>query len=281
MKTRFRLGAVAIDAQNIMPNILNAIEEAGDRKVNLLVLPEEPDIVTLMPPGKYPLEKHPIYQKVRQAAMKARVAVTMSLSAKVEGGYTNLGFVLDAKGRIVGLYNKKHPAPGEEAIVTRPLFTEDPFPVFNLDGVKIALAICMDIHFPEQFRMYGIKGADIVCVSTMYLDYTGDMLESLEKARAIDSQMYFALSRYIELPYLAGKRMGYAKVIAPDGRVIASTGHQPGILVTDIDPKWRFPSWFDGDLLKQYPEFRTMFDKIRRPDLYGELVKSKKGAAGK
>ncbi|MFA5865681.1 MAG: carbon-nitrogen hydrolase family protein [Phycisphaerae bacterium] len=272
MKKRFHLAVAAIGTKGIVQNILDAITEAGDRKVDLLVLPEEPDIMTQVPPGKYPLEKHPIYQKVRKAAIKAKVPVVMTLSVKIEDRYANLGFLMDAMGRIVGMYNKKHPAPSEETIITKPLFTEDPFPVFDLNGVKIALAICMDIHFPEMFRIYGLKGADIVCVSTMYMDYTGDMLESLEKARAIDSQMYFALSRYIQLPYLAGKSMGYAKVIAPDGRVIASTGHQPGIVVTEIDPKWRFPSWYEGDLLKAYPDFRVMFDKIRRPDIYGDLV---------
>jgi predicted amidohydrolase len=201
--------------------------------------------------------------------------IISTLSVKVGPGKANLGFLLDARGETIGLYNKKHPAPGEEGIDTSPL-SGDPFPVFDLNGVKIALAICMDIHFPEMFQIYSLKKADLICVSTRYLDYTGDMLESLEKARAIDSQAYVAISRYIKRPFLAGRDMGYAKVIAPDGRIIASTGHQPGIAIAEFDPRWRFPTWYEGDLLQRYPEFRTLFNKLRKPQYYGELIRTRK-----
>lgn len=225
------------------------------------------------PPGQHKLEDHPVFKAFRKAAMDAGVPVVASLSVKVRDGFANMGFLLDRTGEIIGLYPKKQPAPAEEGIDTTPI-DGDPFPVFDLHGVKLGIAICMDIHFPEMFRIYGLKGADIVCVPTMYMDYTGDMIESIEKARAIDSQMYLAVGHYIEEPYLAGRSMGYGKVIAPDGRIVASTGHRKGIALAEIDPKWRFPFWATGELLAKYPDLRVMFDKIRRPDLYGELVKS-------
>ena len=270
----FRLAVASIKRGDCIDHCLEIIEEAGKRRADLLVLPEEPDIVTGLSPGEHELEDHPVFNAFRTAAMQAEVPIIASLSAKIEGGYSNMGFVLDRNGDIIGLYPKKHPAPGEEAIVTKPI-NGDPFPVFDLGGVRIAIAICMDIHFPEMFRIYGLKGADIVCVPTMYMDYTGDMIESIEKARAIDSQMYLAVAHYIDQPYLAGKSMGYGKVIAPDGRIVASTGHQAGIAFAEIDPKWRFPYWGTGELLEKYPDLRVMFDRIRRPDFYGDLVKPK------
>lgn len=267
----FRIAVSSVERQDCVRHCVETIAEAGRRGAELLVLPEEPDIVAGMPPGQHSLGDHPVFKSFRRAAMKAEVPILGSLSAKLDGGYSNLGYVLDRTGDLVGVYPKKHPAPGEE-IVTTPI-DGDPFPVFDLRGVKLGIALCMDIHFPEMFRIYGLKGADIVCVPTMYLDYTGDMLESIEKARAIDSQMYLAVSHYIDKPYLAGKSMGYAKVIAPDGRVVASTGHQDGIAIAEIDPKWRFPYWADGELLARYPDLRVMFDRIRRPDFYGDLTK--------
>ena len=272
MPDLFRIAVSSIDRQDCIRHSVEMIAEAGRRGADLLVLAEEPDIVSGMPPGQHKLEDHPVFVAFREASVKAGVPIIGSLSAKVDGGYANLGFVLDRTGEIVGLYPKKHPAPSEEAIITEPI-GGDPFPVFDLSGVKLGIAICMDIHFPEMFRIYGLKGADIVCIPTMYIDYTGDMIESIEKARAIDSQMYLAVSHYIEKPYLAGKSMGYAKVIAPDGRIIVSTGHQEGIAVAEIDPKWRFPYWADGELLAAYPDLRVMFDRIRRPDFYGELTR--------
>jgi len=267
----FSLAVASVDRRRCIESCLEAISEAGRRGADLLLLPEEPDVVAGAAHGEHVLEAHPVFVGFRDAAVRAGVPIIGSLSAREQGGHANTGFLLDRTGAILGIYRKKHPAPSEEGVLTTPT-KGDPFPVFDLGGVKVAMAICMDIHFPEMFRIYGLKGADIVCVPTMYMDYTGDMLESLEKARAIDSQMYVAVSRYIETPYLAGKSMGYAKVIAPDGRLIASTAHAEGIAVAEFNPKRRYEYWGQGELKAAYPDLRIMFDKIRRPDLYGDLV---------
>lgn len=276
MDIPFRLAVCAIDLPAtddravVIDNCVAAIAEAGERGADLLVLPEEPDIIVGSPPGEYALEEHPVFRRFKKQAAKSKVGITSTLSVAYKGGYANTGFLLDRSGNLSGVYRKKHPAPSEEAIITDAT-DGDPFPVFDFEGVKLGIAICMDIHAPEMFRIYGLKGADLVCVSTMYLDYTGDMLESLEKARAIDSQMYFALSRYITRPFLAGKSMGYAKVIAPDGRVISSTAHKPGVAIAEFDPKWRMEFWGDG----YDSDMRVLFDAIRHPEFYRELVKPK------
>jgi predicted amidohydrolase len=281
MTRPFRLAVSSIDKVNCVEKCVGAVAEAGTRGADLVVLPEEPDITSGAAPGLHTLQEHPIFAAFRAAAIKAKIAVMATLSAKVPGGYANTGFLLDGRGTLIGVYRKKHPAPSEEAIVTAPA-AGDPFPLFELNGARVAMAICMDIHFPEMFRIYGLKGADVVCVPTMYLDYTGDMLESIEKARAIDSQMYLAVSHYIEKPFLAGKSMGYAKVISPDGRIIASTGHKDGVAIAEFDPKWRMPFWVTEEPLKSmYPDLRVMFDRIRRPDLYGDLLQRNAPSTGK
>jgi len=252
-----------------------AIAAAASRGADLVVLPEEPDVVSGRPAGEHVLDEHPIYRAYREEAVKHRVGVIGSVSAKVltadgGSGAANVGFLIDRRGVLAGAYRKQHPAPSEEYIVTAPEIGGERFPVFEFDGVRIGIAICMDIHFPEMFRIYMLKGVDLVCMPTMYLDYTGDMLESVEKARAADNQMYLALSRYIDQPFLAGKNMGYAKVIAPDGRVIASTGHTDGVAVAEFDPTWRMPFWEAG-----YRDLREMFERIRNPAAYGEIVAPK------
>lgn len=257
----------SVDAPEVIDHCVAMVREAGERGADLVVLPEEPDIVSGQDPGQYRIEEHPVFTAFQTQAAESRIGLIASLSAKVDQDFANTGFLLDRKGGLAGIYRKKHPAPTEEAICTVPA-AGDPFPLFDFEGVRIGIGLCMDIHFPEMFRIYGLKGADLVCLPTMYLDYTGDMLESIEKARAIDSQMYFALSRYITKPFLAGKSMGYAKVIAPDGRIICSTAHKDGVAIAEFDPKWRMPFWGEG----YGGNMRTMFDTIRRPDLYGRLT---------
>ncbi len=275
MAKLFRLAVASIDnpdvedRSGVIDRCVEAIAEAGDRGADLVLLPEEPDIIAGGTYGVYPLEDHPSFIRFRDRAAKSKIGIISTLSAKVEDRHANTAFLLDRKGNVAGLYRKKHPAPSEEMILTESVIPGDPFPLFDFEGVMLGIATCMDIHFPEMFRIYGLKGADLVCVPTMYLDYTGDMLEAIEKARAIDSQMYLAISRYITRPYLAGKNMGYAKVIAPDGRVICSTAHRAGVAIAEFDPKWRMEFWGEG----YEGNMRFMFDVIRRPDLYGDLVK--------
>ena len=277
MSRLFRLAVCSVKHDEAVDGSVEAIAEASRRGADLIVTPEEPDIVSGQEAGQHSLERHPIFQAYRAKAKECGIGVVGSLSVKIgdstiEGGVANMGFLLDRSGALVGTYRKKHPAPSEEFIDTTPdtdpaTGQADPFPVFDFEGVKLGIAICMDIHFPEMFRIYMLKGADLVCLPTMYMDYTGDMLESIEKARASDNQLYLALSRYIELPYLAGKSMGYAKVVAPDGRLAVSTGHRPGVAVAEIDPKWRMPFWGEG-----YADMREMYEKIRQPTLYGALL---------
>jgi predicted amidohydrolase len=276
-KRLFRLGVAAIenpcledDNSVVIDNCVAAIAEAGERGADLLLMPEESDIIAGGTYGEYPLEEHPVFLRFRDHAAQSKIGIIATVSAKVGDRHANTGFLLDRDGSTIGLYRKKHPAPTEEEILTEPI-SGDPFPVFEYEGVKLGMAICMDIHCPEMFRIYGLKGADLCCMPTMYLDYTGDMLESIEKARAIDSQMYFALSRYITRPFLAGKSMGYAKVIAPDGRVICSTAHRPGVAISEFDPQWRADFWGEG----YGGNLRTLYDAVRRPDLYGKLTEPK------
>ena len=283
MSRLFRLAVTSVHVKGPVEGCVGAIEEAARRGADLVLLPEEPDVVGGGETGRHGLEDHPAYLALSEAAAKRRIGVVGSLSVRLSApqadlfhrdqtGVANLGFLLNRRANLVGTYWKKHPAPSEEFIATDQCDADgrpDPFPVFDFEGVKLGIAICMDIHFPEMFRIYGLKGADLVCMPTMYLDYTGDMLEAVEKARAVDNGMYLALSRYIDLPFLSGKSMGYAKVVAPDGRVIVSTGHKPGVAVAEFDPKWRFPFWGEG----YGGNLRTMFEMVRRPDLYGELLR--------
>ncbi len=253
-------------APETIDRCVELIRQAGRKGADLIVLPETPDLVAGTTEPVRPIEKHPAFLAFQAAAREAKIAVVGSLVVEFGGGTTNEAFLLGRDGALIGRYRKMHPAP-HETTLAEVAEGEDPFPVFEFESVRIGLAVCMDIHFPEMFRILSLKDADLVCLPTMYLDYTGDMLESIEKARAIDNQLFLALSRYVSTPYLAGRNMGYAKVISPDGRILGSTGHQAGLCIVEFDPKYRMKFWGT-----QYEDFRQMFNAIRRPDLYAPIA---------
>src|SRR5204862_4229909 len=105
----------------------------------------------------------------------------------------------------------------------------DEVPVFKTDFGTIAITTCMDIHYPELYTAMALKGAEIIFWPSAAMDYTGDLIESLVNARAIDNQVYFVPSHFVQSPYLAGKHYGRSRIVDCMGRTRADTGHFEGV----------------------------------------------------
>ena len=179
----------------------------------------------------------------------------------------NAATLISRRGEIVGHYHKTHLAPGEAGI--RP---GDDYPVFETDFGRIAMMICMDIHYPEIARIYALQGAEILCWPTMSWGPTDRFLTVLLAARAMDNQMYCVHSNFSGLPHLPGKPRGRACIIGPDGETRADTGHRPGIATATIDLDEGYEFWAIGKLKQQLPTLKEAFLGLRRPATYGALV---------
>jgi len=199
------------------------------------------------------------------------------LLEKAEAGkHYNSAVVLDRGGKIIGRYYKTH--------LCLPNFNEgertlpgDDIPVFKTDFGTIGITTCMDIHYPELYTTLALKGAEIIFWPSAAMDYTGDLIESLVNARAIDNQVYFVAAHFIQMPYLAGKHYGRSRIIDPMGRTRGDTGHFEGVAIAQVDLDQTYPMWYQGKMLEEYPTMRKTIFKTRRPELYGELVKPRKG----
>jgi N-carbamoylputrescine amidase len=184
----------------------------------------------------------------------------------------NTAVLLDRGGKIVGKYRKTHLClpTCHEGDTTLP---GDEVPVFKTDFGTIGITTCMDIHYPELYTTLALKGAEIVFWPSAAMDYTGDLIESLVNARAVDNQVYFVASHFVQKPYLVGKHYGRSRVVDCMGRVRADTGHFEGVAVAEIDLDQTYPMWYQGKALEEYSTMRRTIFRTRRPELYGELVK--------
>ena len=270
--------SILVDEQSVDVNAqieraIAALNEAARFKPDLMVFPEEINLLGLSPEdaraAQEPIPGGPILERFGQAAREHRCNLVVGLRERDGEIVYNAGVVLDRDGGFVGKYRKTHLAPGESAEVVQ----GDDYPVFELDFGTVGVMICMDLHYPEPWGILALKGADVIAHPTMWMDYTGDLCESVLNTRAIDNQVYVITSHYISMPFLAGNAMGHSRIVDPAGRTRASTGHRPGIAVAEVDLDQGFEYWATGDLKKQYPTLKETFLGMRRPDTYGVITR--------
>ena len=154
-----------------------------------MCLPEEFDLIGCAPEQVATLgETIPggeITERLRAQARQYGLYVIGALRERDGEAIHNTAVVIGRDGEIVGKYRKTHLAPGEWDEVQ----AGDEYPVFTTDFGRIGVLICMDIHYPEIWRILALQGAEIIFWPTQCIDYTGDLIESLFNARAIDNQI--------------------------------------------------------------------------------------------
>ena len=211
-----------------------------------------------------------ILDEFSKIAAKGKLYLIINIPEKEGEFIFNTAFLFDRNGEVIGKYRKTHLAPGEEEKIEE----ADAYPVFKTDFGIIGIMICMDIHFPEVSRIYGLKNVDVLFWPTMSYGPSDDFLLTLLRSKAMDNQYYCVASNYSEIPYLPGKEMGRACVVAPDGNIISDTGYRPGIATIKVNLDEGYEYWATGDYKKKYPRLKECFYKRRKPETYGELVKS-------
>lgn len=253
---------------------LQRVDEAGRRGADIVCLPEfaaaEPGADGRWMPTAVP---GPVVEQFAALAARHRMWVIVPLVEANPGGKPwNTAVLLDRGGALAGRYRKTHLClPGHEEGET--MTPGDELPVFRTDFGTIGLSVCMDLHYPELYTTLALRGAEIIFWPSAAMDYTGDVIESLVNARAMDAQVYFVCSHSVTTPYLVGRPYGRSRIVDCMGRIRADTGHFPGVALAEVDLEQTYPTWYTGVMKQTYPDVRAACFRTRRPELYGELVK--------
>ncbi|RMB85267.1 carbon-nitrogen hydrolase family protein [Streptomyces shenzhenensis] len=110
----------------------------------------------------------------------------------------------------------------------------------DVDGVRLGLATCYDVRFPELFRAHADAGAAAVLLSASWGAGPGkaDQWELLVRARALDATVWLAAVGQADPgtpPGPAPTGIGHSRVVGPDGTVRHALGAAPELLVADLD----------------------------------------------
>jgi N-carbamoylputrescine amidase len=110
----------------------------------------------------------PSTEALGQAAKQAGVVVIAPVfERRAPGLYHNSAAVIDADGRVVGLYRKMH-IPDDPAYYEKFYFTPGDlgFRVFDTRVGRIGTLVCWDQWYPEAARLTALQGAHILLYPT-------------------------------------------------------------------------------------------------------------------
>lgn len=213
----------------------------------------------------------PCVRRIVQCARDLEVTLLVGMAESVPGAekpYLSQ-LIAFSDGR-VGIYRKTHLGRQE-----REYFTPgDELPVFEGDGVRFAVGICWDWHFPEVATIYSLKGAELLFAphaspvvsgdrKTIWLRYLG--------ARAYDNSVYLAACNLRGEDGKGQVFSGGALVLGPKGDICAETFEQDGeaeILYADL-PGGRLNHLRKHSRTSMKESF---FLADRRKELYKELL---------
>ncbi|HOB05254.1 MAG TPA: carbon-nitrogen hydrolase family protein [Propionibacteriaceae bacterium] len=131
-----------------------------------------------------------------------------------------------------GFRESDHIAPGDRPVL------------FDVGGVRVGLAVCYDVRFPDLFTHYARAGADVMVVSASWGPGPRkvDQWRTLAVARALDSTSYVVACGQASFESVgrsaagsAPTGVGHSMVVAPQGEIMKEAIAGPDLLVVDVD----------------------------------------------
>ncbi len=110
----------------------------------------------------------PTTEALGQAADQHQVVVVASLfERRAPGVYHNTAVVLDADGRLAGIYRKMH-IPDDPRYYEKFYFTPGDlgFPAISTRYGRLGVCVCWDQWFPEAARLVALAGAEVLIYPT-------------------------------------------------------------------------------------------------------------------
>ncbi len=154
----------------------------------------------------------------------------------------NVAYAFDRNGKEIACYRKVH-LFNLKTPDGKPLYCEsdgylsgDEPIVLEVDGFKVAMAICYDLRFHEFFATLARKSKfDAIVMPSAFTQRTGmDHWEVLIRARAIEHQAYFIAANQTGEHTPGKNSYGHSMIVDPWGHKICDTGDQIGIATAPL-----------------------------------------------
>jgi N-carbamoylputrescine amidase len=268
-------------------NLDKAVERIGQAAAaggQIICLPElfrSPYFCQRQDPSVFDLAEPipgPSTERLGRAAREAGAVVVGSLfERRAAGVYHNTAVVLDADGRLLGLYRKMH-IPDDPLYFEKYYFTPGDlgFRTFATRFGRVGVLVCWDQWYPEAARLTALQGAQILLYPTAIGWHPQEKAEFgtaqhqawelIQRSHAVANGVYVAAVNRTghEGDPVAGLEFwGASFVCDPFGTVLHRASHErEAVTLTRCEPA-RIE-----DIRRNWPFLRD-----RRIDAYGDLTR--------
>jgi predicted amidohydrolase len=176
----------------------------------------------------------PTVNRLRELAARLNVAIVAGL---VECDSLAAGLLYDSviligrRGQVCGRYRKSHLYPAEHRFFR----SGDVLSLFELDGLRVGLAICFEAAFPPIFSTLAVQGAQVIFNPSAVPVGYAHLQDVRTRARAQDNQCFVVAANHVgaegDVNYCGRSQIadprGEVLVLAPEDRPVA--------VVTELD----------------------------------------------
>jgi len=259
---KFKVGLVQMsmsaDPDANLAKAVTRIKEAARQGANLVCLPElfrthyigqrgEPALL-----GLAEAVPSPTTETLGKVARELGVVVIASLfERRAAGLYHNTAAVIDADGKVKGIYRKMH-IPDDPAYYEKFYFTPGDlgFRAFDTKVGPIGAMVCWDQWYPEAARLTALQGANILLYPTaigwhpaekqQYGAQQLDAWTTIQRSHAIANGCWVAAVNRVGFEQLSGEGAGiefwgHSFVCDPFGVVVTAAGEEEALPVAEVD----------------------------------------------
>jgi N-carbamoylputrescine amidase len=252
-------GQVEHNLARMLPWIKKAKKEGADLicfpELNITGYSTKPEIkdCTESLPG-------PVSERLVQMANDNQIVILAGLAEKDEKGRIFASHLVVTPNKISGIYRKIHIAPPERSIFS----PGNAVSLFEVEGIRLGIQLCYDVHFPELSTRMALDGADVIFMP--HASPRGTPREKFDSwlrhltARAFDNSVFIVACNQNGDNLKGLQFPGVAVVIDPSGDVLKdNVSGQEAMIVADLK----------ADVLAAVRGHRMRyFLPNRRPELY-------------
>lgn len=225
------------------------ISEAVSDGAEMVVLPEnfgmigikQEDVVEYCEkPGAGTLQDFLAEQAKRHSVIIA--GGTIPLQSDDRSRYRNTLQVYDKQGECIAHYDKIHlfdvslPDVDESYNESAVIQPGSSVVVVEVGGIKLGLAICYDLRFPELFRLLVDKGAEIILLPSAFTAATGKAhWHALLKARAIENLCFVVAPAQGGYHVNGRETYGHSLIVDPWGNVLDEIDSGSGFAIAELN----------------------------------------------